>query len=133
MSIVAGANSPSGYGSEPRGTYHYAVVIDAGSSGSRAYLYYWPPHSGDRSTLLAIQPMRNGSGILFPERPGNAGSPLYKTITPGLSSTAEDPAKAAEYFFPLLDFALANIPANKISETPLYILATAGMRLLKTR
>ncbi|CAG0920731.1 unnamed protein product [Notodromas monacha] len=111
---------------------HYAVVIDAGSSGSRAYLYTWPAHSGDRSTLLEVQPLRNGSGILFPESEGNAGEPLHMMITPGLSFTATDPSKAAEYFYPLLDFAQQHIPVNKISETPLYILATAGMRLLKT-
>jgi hypothetical protein len=27
-------------------------VLDAGSSGTRAYLYYWPEHSGDKRELL---------------------------------------------------------------------------------
>jgi Golgi nucleoside diphosphatase len=34
------------------------------------------------------------------------------------------------YISPLLEFAERHIPADKWSETPLYILATAGMRLL---
>ena len=31
---------------------NYAVVMDAGSSGTRAYLYSWPQHSGDPHQLL---------------------------------------------------------------------------------
>jgi Golgi nucleoside diphosphatase len=103
-------------------SHHYAVVIDAGSSGSRAFLYYWPSHSGFRDQLIAVQPLRNLTNM----------SPLHKTIKPGLSSLAATPETVTEYLAPLLDFASNFIPAEKISETPLYVFATAGMRLLKT-
>ncbi len=53
---------------------HYAVVVDAGSSGSRAYLYAWPDHSGDPHELLNIEPLTE-----------NHGGPIYKKVTPGLS------------------------------------------------
>ena len=55
---------------------HYAVVVDAGSSGSRAYLYSWPAHSGRRHELLKIEPLTGGGGD---------GRPKYKKVKPGLS------------------------------------------------
>ena len=53
---------------------HYAVVLDAGSSGTRAYLYSWPDHSGDKHELLKISPLLQD------------GEPMLKKATPGLSS-----------------------------------------------
>lgn len=100
---------------------HYSVVIDAGSSGSRAYLYAWPTHSGNPHELLNLKPLT-----------GENGKPLYKKVTPGLSSLREKPHEALLYITPLLDFALEHIPFEKVKETPLYILATAGMRMLSS-
>ncbi len=54
---------------------HYAIVVDAGSSGSRAYLYSWPSHSGDPNELLKISPLTSSS----------SGEPLVKSTSPGLS------------------------------------------------
>ena len=98
---------------------HYAVVMDAGSSGTRAYLYSWPQHSGDPHQLLKISPLLQDQ------------EPMVKKVTPGLSSMGETPDNAFEYIRPLLMFASDNIPRDKHKETPLYILATAGMRLLE--
>ena len=98
---------------------HYAVVLDAGSSGTRAYLYSWPDHSGDKHELLKISPLLQD------------GEPMVKKTTPGLSSLGETPDNTFEYIRPLLMFASDNIPKEKHKETPLYILATAGMRLLE--
>ena len=55
---------------------HFAVVVDAGSSGSRAYLYSWPTHSGRRHELLKIEPLTDRGGD---------GRPKYKKVKPGLS------------------------------------------------
>ena len=98
---------------------HYAVVMDAGSSGTRAYLYTWPQHSGDPHQLLRITPLLQD------------GEPMVKKVTPGLSSMGDTPDNSFEYLRPLLQFASENIPAEKHKATPLYILATAGMRLLE--
>jgi len=98
--------------------FNYGVVLDAGSSGTRAYLYYWPQHSGNPRDLLSIHPLIQD------------GEPMVKKVTPGLSSQAATPDNAFEYLRPLLMFASDNIPKEKHKETPIYILATAGMRLL---
>lgn len=100
----------------------YAVIIDAGSSGSRVYIYVWPPHSGDTRNLLNIRLLHD-----------TLGKDLFYAITPGLSSCAQNASQSSDYIAPLIDFAATNIPESKHKETPLYILATAGMRLLPER
>lgn len=97
----------------------YAVLIDAGSSGSRVHIYVWPPHSGDARQLLQIRYLKD-----------NSGKDVAKRITPGLSSCYRDTSSASDYIRPLLKFASRHVPQSKHRETPLFILATAGMRLL---
>lgn len=46
---------------------------------------------------------------------------------------ADTPEHASDYLRPLLSFAAAHVPVRKHRETPLYILCTAGMRLLSER
>lgn len=101
---------------------NYGVVVDCGSSGSRVFVYYWPPHNGNPHTLLDIRQMRDR------ER-----KPVVKKIKPGISTLAKTPTAASDYLQPLLSFAAAHVPQKKHKETPLYILCTAGMRLLSDR
>lgn len=48
-------------------------------------------------------------------------------------AAAAEPERATPYLRPLLRFAAAHVPAPKHKETPLYVLCTAGMRLLPQR
>ncbi|XP_061770860.1 ectonucleoside triphosphate diphosphohydrolase 7-like [Nerophis ophidion] len=98
---------------------NYGVVVDCGSSGSRVFVYYWPPHNGNAHTLLDIRQMRDLDR-----------KPVVKKIKPGISTLAPAPTQASDYLHPLLSFAAAHVPRSKHKETPLYILCTAGMRLL---
>ncbi|XP_077574977.1 ectonucleoside triphosphate diphosphohydrolase 7-like [Stigmatopora nigra] len=98
---------------------NYGVVVDCGSSGSRVFVYYWPPHNGNPHTLLDIRQMRDLDR-----------QPVVKKIKPGISTLAISPKSASDYLHPLLSFAASHVPQNKHKETPLYILCTAGMRLL---
>ncbi|XP_023676136.1 ectonucleoside triphosphate diphosphohydrolase 7-like isoform X2 [Paramormyrops kingsleyae] len=98
---------------------NYGIVVDCGSSGSRVFVYYWPPHNGNPHSLLDIRQMRD-----------HDRTPVVKKIKPGISTLALMPDKASDYLQPLLSFAAARIPREKHRETPLYILCTAGMRLL---
>ncbi|XP_066410697.1 ectonucleoside triphosphate diphosphohydrolase 7 isoform X1 [Molothrus aeneus] len=101
---------------------NYGVVVDCGSSGSRVFVYFWPPHNGNPHDLLDIRQMRDRSS-----------RPVVKKIKPGISVTAAAPEQATPYLRPLLRFAAAHVPPRKHKETPLYILCTAGMRLLPER
>ncbi|XP_030637358.1 ectonucleoside triphosphate diphosphohydrolase 7-like [Chanos chanos] len=98
---------------------NYGIVVDCGSSGSRVFVYYWPPHNGNPHTLLDIRQMRD-----------HDRNPVVKKIKPGISTLAHTPNKASDYLQPLLSYAAAHVPKNKHKETPLYVLCTAGMRLL---
>ncbi|KAM4636331.1 ectonucleoside triphosphate diphosphohydrolase 7 isoform 2-T2 [Discoglossus pictus] len=98
---------------------NYGIVIDCGSSGSRVFVYFWPPHNGNPHDLLDIKQMRD-----------RISKPVVKKIKPGISSMALTPEKASDYMTPLLSFAASYIPKDKHKETPLYILCTAGMRVL---
>ena len=48
----------------------------------------------------------------------------------GISSFASEPEKASNSLQPLLEFASSYIPVSKHHDTSLFILCTAGMRLL---
>lgn len=101
------------------GGNHYGIVIDCGSSGSRVYVYQWPTHSGNPKELLQIEQLMDARG-----------RPIVKKITPGLSTFGDNPSSSSTYIRPLLTYAAQHIPEEKHSETLLYILATAGMRVL---
>ncbi|CAM2117938.1 unnamed protein product [Caretta caretta] len=103
-------------------TLNYGIVVDCGSSGSRVFVYFWPPHNGNPHDLLDVKQMRDRSS-----------QPVVKKIKPGISVLATTPDQASHYMRPLLSFAAAHVPVTKHKETPLYILCTAGMRLLSER
>lgn len=54
-------------------------------------------------------------------------------VLAGISEYATTPGMASDYMYPLLSFAAEHIPKAKHQETPLYILCTAGMRVLPER
>lgn len=51
---------------------NYGVVVDCGSSGSRVFVYFWPPHNGNPHDLLDIKQMRDRNS-----------RPVVKKIKPG--------------------------------------------------
>ncbi|XP_061173758.1 ectonucleoside triphosphate diphosphohydrolase 5-like [Saccostrea echinata] len=87
----------------------YAIVFDAGSTGSRVHVFKFKIMKG---------------GLLKLEKE------LFKTTKPGLSAYANDPHLAAESLRPMVIEALAFIPKAKQRSTPITLKATAGLRLL---
>ncbi|GAA5979570.1 hypothetical protein JCM5350_004941 [Sporobolomyces pararoseus] len=106
----------------------YGVVIDAGSSGSRIQVYSWvDPELAKKD--------RKGKGLSTDvlsrvEKGVEEGDGWHLKVEPGISTFGDNPEDVAEYLKPLIEFAASVIPADQLSSTPIYLLATAGMRLL---
>ncbi|XP_076236069.1 nucleoside diphosphate phosphatase ENTPD5 isoform X2 [Calliopsis andreniformis] len=88
----------------------YVVVIDAGSTGSRALAFSF------HESILG------GNLILDHE--------LYTETEPGVSGYADKPKDAAKSLVVLLDKVKSVIPRSEWQHTPLSMRATAGLRLL---
>ncbi|CAL9751855.1 unnamed protein product [Musa acuminata subsp. burmannicoides] len=99
-----------GSGGGELGSKSYAVIFDAGSSGSRVHVYCFDVNLD----LLSI-----GKEI-----------ELFEQRTPGLSFYAKNPQEAANSLLPLLEKAESVIPAELRRTTPVRVGATAGLRAL---
>ncbi|KAI8057062.1 nucleoside phosphatase GDA1/CD39 [Syncephalis plumigaleata] len=104
----------------------YVIVIDAGSSGSRVHVYSWKSPELQRSLLttdewtrLPVVELGNGHGF---------GWQLKQE--PGLSTFADKAELVHQHMIPLIDFAKSVIPSDAWAQTQVYLLATAGMRLV---
>ncbi|CAN1233600.1 Apyrase 2 [Linum perenne] len=101
-----------------KGTNNYAVIFDAGSSGSRVHVFCFD----SRMDLVPI-----GKDL-----------ELFEQLKPGLSFYAKDPRAAAESLTSLLDKAEAAVPKQFQPNTPVRVgvsyhpsFATAGLRTLE--
>ncbi|GAA5911542.1 hypothetical protein JCM6882_000533 [Rhodosporidiobolus microsporus] len=106
----------------------YGVVIDAGSSGSRIQVYSWI------APEIARQ-QRKAKGLSTDvlskvEKGVEEGEGWHLKVEPGISTLGDNPQAVAEYLRPLIEHAASVIPADQLPSTPIYLLATAGMRLL---
>ncbi|KAM6243821.1 ectonucleoside triphosphate diphosphohydrolase 8-like isoform 2-T2 [Porphyrio hochstetteri] len=90
----------------------YGLVFDAGSTHTALYVYQWPSDK------------ENDTGIV-------SQAEVCAVSGPGISSYADDPAGAGASLKPCLDKAMKIIPAEQQWQTPTYLGATAGMRLLR--
>ncbi|XP_023556101.1 ectonucleoside triphosphate diphosphohydrolase 8 isoform X5 [Octodon degus] len=72
-------------------------------------------------------------GLSLPGRSPGLDLVLGTFSGPGISSYASDPARAGESLRGCLEEALALVPAARQGETPVFLGATAGMRLLRQK
>jgi Golgi nucleoside diphosphatase len=94
----------------------FAIMMDAGSSGTRVHVYGWPSTSDCASRLAKQLVVEIGQG---------------EQITPGLSFLAPGNISGVPaYLAPLVEFAQSVVPEAVQATTPIYLQATAGMRLL---
>ena len=93
--------------------FSYVVVIDAGSSGCRAHVYRYGK-LGSISGPLYILPQHDS-----------------KKLKPGLSSFAGQPELAGPSLSSLIQFVKEKVPENYWKDTPIWLKATAGLRLLE--
>ncbi|XP_021465977.2 ectonucleoside triphosphate diphosphohydrolase 8 isoform X2 [Oncorhynchus mykiss] len=90
----------------------YGMVFDAGSTHTSLYMYRWPGNKENNTGVV--------SQMLVCDVDGD-----------GISSYAQDPPGAGLSLRKCLESALVAVPANQQRETPVYLGATAGMRLLQ--
>ncbi|XP_019612383.2 ectonucleoside triphosphate diphosphohydrolase 2 [Rhinolophus sinicus] len=89
----------------------YGIVLDAGSSHTSMFIYKWP---ADKENDTGIVGQHSSCDV----RGG------------GISSYADNPSGAGQSLAECLDQALRDVPRDRHMGTPLYLGATAGMRLL---
>eukprot|EP00158_Paraphelidium_tribonemae_P007259 Partr_v1_DN28171_c1_g1_i2_m55604 putative Ectonucleoside triphosphate diphosphohydrolase len=113
----------------------YILVLDAGSSGTRAYLYKWKwpsLKSLKKSSWASV----DYAGKLPEIEELQVKDKLPFKVTPGLSSFAAETVPTvrnkaiADYLTPLFAVAKEQIPASQLKNTPVYVYATAGMRMV---
>ncbi|GAA5873707.1 hypothetical protein JCM3774_000146 [Rhodotorula dairenensis] len=92
----------------------YAIMIDAGSTGSRLHLYTFSHCDPDPKALPKLE-----DELFVTTKPGQ-----------GLSSFKGDPAAAAESLRDMMQRAVDAVPQSERGCTPLAVKATAGLRLL---
>ncbi|CAK6956795.1 ectonucleoside triphosphate diphosphohydrolase 1 isoform X1 [Scomber scombrus] len=91
--------------------YKYGIVLDAGSSHTALYIYGWPAEKvNDTGRVVQVH--------------------SCKVKGPGISSYASAPLNAGESLKVCMLEAKDQVPSKRHQETPLYLGATAGMRLL---
>ncbi|XP_004593663.2 ectonucleoside triphosphate diphosphohydrolase 8 isoform X2 [Ochotona princeps] len=95
-------------------TTKFGAVLDAGSSHTSLFLYQWPADK------------ENNTGVV-------SQALACRAQGPGISSYAANPMGAAESLRDCLEEAVAHIPQAQHGETPLFLGATAGMRLLSQK
>ncbi|KAM3911727.1 ectonucleoside triphosphate diphosphohydrolase 2 [Leptodactylus fuscus] len=91
--------------------YKYGIVLDAGSSHTALFIYKWPADKENDTGIVSQHSMCDVHGG-------------------GISSYWQDPPAAGKSLESCLQQAVNDIPSSRHSITPLYLGATAGMRLL---
>ncbi|KAI9683003.1 MAG: Golgi apyrase [Bathelium mastoideum] len=105
------------------GKWRYGVILDAGSSGTRIHIYRWLNNARARQDSSTDE-LQSLPQIVTKKH-------WTKKTKPGISTFGQNAAAVGtEHLAPLLAHALDHIPAHEVENTPIFLLATAGMRLL---
>jgi Golgi nucleoside diphosphatase len=102
--------------------WRWGVILDAGSSGTRLHIYKWK--DPERALKGASKDDLRSLPKLKTEKKGT------KKIRPGVSTFGDKVEDVGEYLRPLVEHALKIIPEDQVQDTPIFLMATAGMRLL---
>ncbi|KAK2890331.1 ectonucleoside triphosphate diphosphohydrolase 5 isoform X2 [Channa argus] len=90
----------------------YAVMFDAGSTGTRIHVYTFIQSDSEKLPVLDNE--------------------MFHSIKPGLSAYADSPEMAGHTVRMLLKVAKKTVPRLEWKRTPVVLRATAGLRLLTT-
>ena len=104
-------NGSAATNSKKNDSPHYSLIIDAGSSGSRIYIYKVQPNTkGELPEITLVG---------------------EKKVVPGISKFEQYPDSILLLMETLLTYADSKIDSKNWKETELHLMATAGMRLLE--
>ena len=111
---------------------NYAVVFDAGSSHTEMFVYHWPADKSDGlGTTSAVNELfvcpLAGIHTSDVKRPG------VKSKLKAVSDFEEHIDLLDAYFKPCLQQAIERIPSNRHKFSPIFLGATAGMRLARLK
>ena len=109
----------------------YTVIVDAGSSGSRLMVYSWRDVGWDRKYRLHHQLPLDVLPTIERGVPPESDQAWQVKVEPGLSSFAGRTGELRPYLEGLLLHVRAVVPEHALPHTPIYVMATAGMRLLE--
>ena len=98
----------------PPSSFSYLTIVDAGSSGCRAHVFRYGRLGHEKGPLYIV-----------PKH-------VSLKVKPGLSSFKDKPSEAGQSLKGLIDFMKENVPQDKYSTTPIWLKATAGLRMLNT-
>lgn len=100
---------------------HFAIIIDCGSSGTRATMYHWKPLYDFPEMLDEIEPVEVD------------GQAISHKVNKGLSTLGGVQEETEAYFEPILQFIEQHTTEEDRKHSAVFILGTAGMRLIEDR
>jgi len=112
VKVVPASLSDEELNALPKDSFSYLAMIDAGSSGCRAHVYRYAK-LGSLDGPLYVLPQHTS-----------------KKVKPGLSSFASNPEAAGVSLQGLVDFMKEQVPAADWAVTPIWLKATAGLRMV---
>jgi len=113
VKVVPASFTDEELNSLPKDFFSYLAMIDAGSSGCRAHVYRYAK-LGSIDGPLYVLPQHNS-----------------RKVKPGLSTFAQNPQDAGSSLAGLVDFLKEQVPERDWGVTPIWLKATAGLRMLK--
>eukprot|EP00753_Platysulcus_tardus_P008324 PLAT15899.1.p2 GENE.PLAT15899.1~~PLAT15899.1.p2 ORF type:complete len:490 (-),score=217.63 PLAT15899.1:37-1506(-) len=93
----------------------YGIMMDGGSHHTGLGVYTWPARYNQKTPLVRSMAKQISS---------------KSEVKPGISSYADNPQAIAASLKPLIDYAKTLVPKKQWASTPIFLRATAGMRLL---
>lgn len=108
----------------------FSIVLDCGSTGTRVYVCEWVRNDGkgQGSLPMVLRPFPEGTD----SKSGHQNGRAYhrKETEPGFDKLLHNESRLRMAMEPLLQWAEKQIPAHAHRNSPLFLLATAGLRRL---
>lgn len=109
---------------------HFTIILDCGSTGTRVHVYEWSHDSrkGQENLPVVVHSVSGESAKIYGHENGLAY--LRVQTEPGLDKFLYNESGLRVSIEPLLNWAEKHIPSYAHRKTPVFLLATAGLRKL---